>query len=144
MTQYDLVSDRHSCHESQVQIWRKTNEIGEFQLFYTFLAEQLVDSAYHSQNAPESNRRGFKPSSKHIMYFITPVIFHALFDWNEIESKYSLKSLVSTNSNKNECVFVPRWLWVRIILIIEWEYRDRLKERICKELFKRWYRVWET
>ena len=41
--------------------------------------------------------------------------------------------------------FIPRWSWVRIILIIEWEYRERLKERICRELFERLERVfWEV
>ena len=74
MIQYDLIC--HSCHESQVQIWRKTNEIGEF---YTFLAEQLVNSVYHSQNAPESNRKqqkGIQTQSLKIYYFIRPGIIH--------------------------------------------------------------------
>ena len=33
--------------------------------------------------------------------------------------------------------FVPRGSWVRIILIIEWENRERLKKRIWRELFER-------
>ena len=47
--------------------------LGEFQKMecYTFLAEQLVDSAYHSQHAPESNRRGFKPSLLKILFHYT-------------------------------------------------------------------------
>ena len=36
--------------------------------------------------------------------------------------------------------FVPRGSWVRIILIIEWENRERLKKRICREFFFRDYR----
>ena len=45
--------------------------------------------------------------------------------------------------------FIPRWSWVRIILIIEWEYRERLKEyvesflRDYREFFERLQRVFE-
>ena len=51
--------------------------------------------------------------------------------------------------------FIPRWSWVGIILIIEWEYRERLKvrgykgyfERIYSVLFERWkqkiyFKIW--
>ena len=31
--------------------------------------------------------------------------------------------------------FISRWSWVRMFLIIEWDYRERLKESICRELF---------
>ena len=50
------------------------------------------------------------------------------------------KSLKLTRTNVK---FIPRWSWVRIILIIEWGYRERLKERICRELFERLQRVFE-
>ena len=44
--------------------------------------------------------------------------------------------------NRNIVNFVPRWLWVWIILIIEWEYRERLKESFFEniESFLRDYR----
>ena len=44
--------------------------------------------------------------------------------------------------NRNIVKFVPRWLWVWIILIIEWEYRERLKESFFEniESFLRDYR----
>ena len=57
-------------------------------------------------------------------------------------TKWQLFSLTLVfGKTRTNVKFIPRWSWVRIIFIIEWEYRDRLKERICKELFKR---VWET
>ena len=56
---------------------------------------------------------------------------------NNFPVKICPKIRNSSIRTRTNVKFVPRWSWVRIILIIEWEYRERLKERGYKGYYAR-------